>query len=231
MKLSHKALLASALISLVVPCVFAGGGEFMNLQITGSSSNESRPAVSLRKKADFITLELTFVNDSRMSDARLVEIRKSVRMALDSAKKDGRIVLQDGRNTIDDNNFRVDPTDSRNDTASFKLFLAIPISEKESAEKLTDDLIAFAKALKFEGRTLIYIGQPGLSIKDAERFRMELIQAISADIAASRAAFGKDVEFSVSGLDQKLQVRAVSVDEVDISLPYSFSIKSAKKTK
>lgn len=227
-----KALFASVILSLLVPSVsLAGGGEFQNFLLTDSGQGDVRPAVSLRKKADYITLSLTLVNDSRLSDARLTEIRRTVRMALESAKADGRILLQDGRRVIDDDNFRVDPSDGRNDTSSFQFFLAIPISGSVSAEKLTDDLITFAKNLKVEGRTLIYLGQPGLSIKDVERFRMELVQAIAADIATTRAAFGPEVEFTVRGIDQTLQVRAVSVDEVDISLPYSFTITSPKKAK
>ena len=230
--LFRKALFASALLSLLSPSVsLAGGGEFQNFVLTDSGQSGIRPAVSLRKKADYITLSLTLVNDARLSDARLTEIRRTVRMALESAKADGRIVLQDGRRVIDDDNFRVDPTSGRNDSSYFYLYLAIPITGKDSAEKLTDDLITFAKALKVEGRTLITVGQPGLSIKDVERFRMELVQAIAADVARTRAAFGPDVEFSVSGLDQTLLVRAVSVDEVDISLPYSFTIASPKKAK
>lgn len=230
MKIIRTALFASALFSLSLPTVCtAGGGEFMNLMLSDTGSESGRPAVTLRKKADFITLQLTLVNDSRLSASRLVEIRNTVRMALASANADGRIVLQDGRRTIDEDNFRVDPEDARNDTSIFRLFLAIPIAEGESAEKLTDDLIAFARKLKVEGRTLITYGKPGLSIKDVERFRMELVNAIAEDIARTRAAFGEGVEFSVTGLDRELGVRAVSSDEVVIFLNYDFALQSPAK--
>lgn len=194
--------------------------------LRGCGFTQPNPAITLRKHADYITLRLRLVNDSRLSDLRLSEIRKTVRMALDKANANKHIVLQYERGILSDKNFRVDPRNIGNDTADFNFYVAVALTEKDSADKLTDELITFAKSLDVDGRTLIEVGKPGLSIKNAERFRMELIASIADDLSKVMATFEPDMQFSLGGLDQKLKVRALSVDEVEISLPYSFVIRS-----
>ena len=198
-----------------------------NTEAYGRSIPDAKPAITLRKKADFITLRLNLVNDSRLSGLRLTEIRSTVRKALEQTEDNGKIILQNERGILDKNNFRVSPKEKNNDTSEFELYLALPLSSDDSADKLTDQLITFAQSLKGEGRTLIYLGQPGLSIKNAERFRAELVGAIATDVGKVRSAFGKDAQVIISGLDQRLTIKAVSVDEVDISLNYNFTVTSS----
>jgi hypothetical protein len=190
------------------------------------SGYSSPPSVTLRKRADFITLRLHLVNDSRLSELRLTEIRATVRKMLERAAKDGRIALQYPRGTITMDNFHVNPEQWGNDTAAFDVFIAMPLGEKDSAEQLTEALIAFAKELEVEGRTLIEVGKPGLSIKNPERFRGELLAAIFSDLDAVRAAFGPDTRFTCNGLNLCMNVSAVSADEVKLVLPYEYTILS-----
>lgn len=198
-----------------------------NLQDLASALRyNSSPVVTLRKRADFITLRLHLVNDARLSDLRLTEIRATVHDILKNATRDGRITLQYPRGTITEDNFHVNPENIGNDTASFDVFLALPLGEGDKADKLTDELIAFAKNLPVEGRTLIEVGKPGLSVKNPERFREELLTAIAADLEKVRAAFGPDTRFRSLGFDSRMQVSAVTADEVELSLPYSFNIES-----
>lgn len=226
--------------------LFAGGGEIYQLspfEVSASDflyrqNNEllsstidlgsifNNRAVTLREKADFITLRLHLVNDARLSDLRLSEIRETVRMMLESAEKNGRVNLQYSRGEITADNFHVNPNDNSNDTSDFNVFLALPLGPDDSADKLTDELIAFAQALKVDGRTLIEVGRPGLSVKDPERFRGELLKDIAADIEQVRKAFGPDTRFVLSGVNRRMRVQAVSADEVELLLPYSFTIRS-----
>lgn len=209
------------------PETLAGTRIRTSLKDLGSSiSVNYSPAVTLRKRADFITLRLHLVNDARLSDLRLTEIRATVHDILESAEKDGRIALQYPRGTITKENFHVNPESIGNDTTTFDVFLALPLGEKDHADKLTDELIAFAKSLKVEGRTLIEVGKPGLSVKNPERFRGELLAAIATDLENVRVAFGPTTRFFLGGTDCRMKVNAVSADEVELSLPYSFTILS-----
>jgi len=194
--------------------------------LAGTRIRTMDPAVTLRKRADFITLHLQLVNDARLSELRLAEIRKTVHMILADAKKKDGITLQYSRGTISEENFHVNPVDDGDDTSTFDVHLALPLGADDKADKLTEDLIAFAESLKVDGRTLIEVGKPGLSVKNPERFRSELLAAISSDLAKVRAVFGPDTAFNLGGIDGRMTVKAVSVDELELSLPYSFNVSS-----
>ena len=71
----------------------------------------------------------------------------------------------------------------------------------------------------------------GLSIKNPEKYRYEVIRAIAADVQKLREAFGDTFEVTVKGLDARLRWQRSSVSEVELFLPFSYEVFPVKATK
>jgi hypothetical protein len=188
------------------------------------------PAISLRKPADFITLGITLVNDSRQSEMRTQELYATVGKALERAG-DGPIELQQNLSRLEPGNFLLHTYGSGRDTSGTQVYLRIHLSPDISAEKLAQQLIDFAAGMEVVGRTLVQTGSTGLAIANPERFRYELVDAIAADLARVKQAMGDDVDYLLLGVDGRLQVLGANASEVEISLPYSYRLNTQKPEK
>jgi hypothetical protein len=211
-------------IASITPAASCASDEWVQLStFYQDDSDRSYSAVTITRKADYITLDICLANDSRQSETRFDEMRKTLNSFVNEAGKNG-IILLGGQGIIDGNHTEFITFDGENDSAAFSFYIAVSYSADKSADACISHLVDLARTLKGEGRTLITVGKPGLCIKNPERYRMELIREVSTDTEKIRAMFGKDARITLSGFDTKMNIRAVGSDEASLSIYYSLTV-------
>jgi hypothetical protein len=87
------------------------------------------------------------------------------------------------------------------------------------------------RSIRGDGRTEIFTGNLGLSIRNPEKYRYEVVQAVAEDVKKLREAFGDTFEIVVSGLDARLKWERSSVSEIELFLPYRYEVFPSKVSK
>ena len=198
-----------------------------------SDKASTKPPVVLKRRADFLLLQITIVNDTREEEKRRDEVYATLRGMIAGIPKDSKIELFTEEFTLSPTHYQlplVEVADKR-DTTNVTLFAKVPLVESDDAGVLADKLRVFVRSVKVQGRTEVFTGDIGLSIRNPEKYRYEVVQAIAADVKKLREAFGDSFEIIVKGLDARLQWQRSSVSEVELFLPFKYELFPVKMSK
>jgi hypothetical protein len=223
-------LLKSILIVLLlgIGCALKAQDETIVLSpfLVSSDKASTKPPVVLKRRADFLLLQITVVNDTREEEKRRDEVYATLRGMVSSIPSGSKIELFTEEFTLSATHFQiplVDVADKR-DASNVTLFAKVPLSDGDDAGTLAETLRSFVRSVKVQGRTEVFSGDIGLSIKNPEKYRYEVVQAIAADVKRIREAFGDSFEITVKGLDARLEWQRSSVSEVELFLPFKYEI-------
>lgn len=187
---------------------------------------ESLPPIMIRKTADFLLLQVQVVNDTRDADKRREEIYATIKGIVAAAAKVKSLEISTREMTLTLQNYqvRLDEHSSKADTSTVELLFRLPLAPTDDVAGLTAQLRAFTGQVQVVGRSEVFPGEIGISVKTPERFRYEVIGHIAEDVGKVRQLFGGSFDLLVKGLDQRLQWRRVSISELEIYLPYSYEV-------
>lgn len=185
---------------------------------------ERIPPITIRKTADFLLLQVQVVNDTRDPEKRRAEIYDTVRGIIAAAAQVKSLEISTREMTLNLQNFqvRLQENTSKADTSSVELLLRLPLTPADDVAAFTAQLRQFSSRVQVVGRSEVFPGEIGISVKTPERFRYEVVGHIAEDVTKVRQLFGASFDVMVKGLDQRLQWRRVSVSELEIYLPYSY---------
>ena len=204
------ALLMSLFWSMAGASAFAEDDEII---VTGSriSSYESDtvPVIHLKRRADFMVVEVIIESDSRDAKVRRDEVFKTLTALADRADRDQRIDLGIKRTfESDDDETQVVEPFSRNsirdeilsggariDTSRAIVVAKTPIEPGDTYDTAHARLAAFIKGAAVTGRaTVTESDDPGLSIVDIGQYRTALLTMLAADNKSVRSVFGEDIK-------------------------------------
>lgn len=191
-----------------------------------SCSEERIPPVTIRKTADFILLQVRILNDTRDPEKRRDEIYETVKGIVTAASQIKALEISTREMALNLQNYqvRLDEDSGKADTSSVELLFRLPLKPADDVGALTRQLRDFCSKVRVVGRSEIFPGEIGISVKTPERYRYELVGQIAADVKKTKELFGGSFEILVKGLDQRLRWRRVSVSELELYLPYSFDM-------
>ena len=220
-----KRLLLLALL-LGVSSLRAQSDEVIVLSPFEVTRTESLPPITIRKTADFLLLQVQVVNDTRDADKRREEIYGTIKGIVAAAAKVKSLEISTREMTLTLQNYqvRLDEHSSKADTSTVELLFRLPLTPTDDVAALTTQLRAFTGQVQVVGRSEVFPGEIGISVKTPERFRYEVIGHIAEDVGKVRQLFNGSFELLVKGLDQRLQWRRVSISELEIYLPYSYDV-------
>jgi len=228
-------LLTILLFSLCVLGMARGQDEAIVLSpFTVSSDKAStKPPVVLKRRADFLLLEISLVNDTREEEKRRDEVYATLKGMVTGVPKNSKIELFTEEFTLTSSHYQIPISDvaEKRDTSRVTLYAKVPLTDSDDVGTLSETLRMFVRSIRVEGRTEIFAGDLGLSIRNPEKYRYEVIQAIAADIKKLREAFGDSFEITVKGLDGRLKWQRSSVSEVELFLPFSYEVFPVKANK
>jgi hypothetical protein len=189
----------------------------------------SIPPVTIEKLADFVVLNLTLENDSRLYEQRREEIHKTIANLLRKTKKEPNISLHSGFIPIDETNYMLQLSKgNRADTSKVKFIVKIKLDEKSSVTELAKKLKQFVNDTKKEGRTYVLTGNTGLSILNPEKYRYEIMEKISEDVKKLMSFYDGSIEIDINGFNSKVVVTQSSELKIKLYIPYNYSFKVKK---
>lgn len=198
-----------------------------------SATTTAKPPIVIKKRADFLLLEISLVNDAREPELRRDEVYTTLRSMIGGVPKASNIELFTEEFTLTTNHYQIPLREmfERGYNSRGTLYAKVPLSESDDVDSLADTLRSYVKTIKGDGHTKIFAGNLGLSIRNPEKYRYDVIQAIATDVKKLRDMFGDGFEIVVKGLDTRLKWERSSISEVELYLPFRYEVFPIKAGK
>lgn len=227
----YRTLLAPSVLLLAT---IAHSQTLEEVTVTGSRINEGyseMPAITLKRKGDFLLQEVRFVNDSRSPDLRRKEIIDSIGKFIQSARGQSGIELSYGEGfllpvDLTDDSLPIVNDKQRSDTNHVDVFVKSAVVESRPVKDQVTSLRNFIAAQKLTGRTEIERrGDIGLSIVGPEQYRYEILRRITQENERIREIVGANCSITVSGLEGRVSWERTGVDELTLFIGYGTEVK------
>lgn len=193
----------------------------------GGPSQNVRPIIGITRKADFLTVMVSFTSDSRDANTRKQEIHTMLLTALDRAKSSG-LELATGTPVLlpltKENYQSVALTwAGREDTSKADIMIKVPLAG--TAGEASKRISEFAQNLPRNGRGIISNSYGyTLAIRNPNQYRADIVKAIADDVRRNAEIFGPDYRASIEGLDKPVAWAQVNSTDMFLYLPYSYRI-------
>lgn len=203
------------------------------IEVTGSRISYrdllDTPAVSITRPGDYLLQEFRLENDTRDEAARERELHETIARLLAKGGTRYRLLHGDAyRVVLDRGNYRVDvsPDDKRPDTSAVTLQLRADLgADPQQAESIALAMQQFLRETEGAGRTEVQVvGEAALGMARPERFRYDLISAISRDTGQVVQALGLQCSVELGGLNSRIEWQRVSAGELLLYIPYTMTI-------
>ena len=211
--------------------IYASGMD--EIVITGSRLSddyEVMPAVTIKRKADYLVQRIRLINDSRSPALRKTEIIQTIDNILKASKNIKGIELSYGDGflvpvNLNDNSLQLIEDRKRVDTSHVDIFVKVALNEKISPKKQIAELRAFIARTKLVSRTEIEaLGDIGLSIVGPEQYRYEILQNITTENNKIKNIVGGSCEITVSGLEGRVQWDRTDITELTLYISYATEV-------
>lgn len=204
--------------------------ELESVMVTGSRISYDDlfeiPAVSLTKPADYLLKVITLTNDTRDPDKRRQELTSTIDGLLNAAGNrveilQESVVLTKGKVKID----LIEDT-KRLDVSHVTLMMRAKLAEWKndgsSVHAFMQELVSNAE---LKGRTLIEAEEgTSLSMQRPERYRYELMAAISKDIVEMQKQLDLGCKIEIAGLNGRIQWERASLSELLLYIPHTVTL-------
>jgi hypothetical protein len=203
------------------------------IEVTGSRISYrdllDTPAIAITKPGDYLLQEFQLENDTRDKAGRERELHETIAKLLSAAGSRYGVLFGDAyRITLDRGNYKVDIDGDakRPDTSSVTLQLRADLGgDPKQAEAIALGMQKFLKDASKVGRTEVeVVGETALGMGKPERFRYDLISAISQDTTQVMQALGLQCSVELAGLNSRIEWQRVSAGELLLYIPYTMTI-------
>lgn len=233
MRFMTTVLLMSAFVAPAYAQESEEASELDSVTVTGSRiSNEDldgTPAISITKKGDYLLQKITLINDTRSEEGRKQEIYATIEKILSKTGGNYQLLSVESYSAVlNKNNYKVDLSKDtgRPDVSRVTLYIRASITgNTEDGESLVSRLRTFARDSVKIGRTEIEVEKnTALVMNKPERYRYEVIAAISEDAKKISTGLGAGCEIKLSRLDSRIEWGRASATELLLYIPYSMEI-------
>jgi hypothetical protein len=190
----------------------------------------NRPAIGLRRTADFAVMYVSIVGDTRETERRREEILTMVRSAIDLAGRSG-IELSTGDfilAPLTAANYRTLQmvNDGRPDTDRVTFLVKTRLAGEADGNAALQRIEQFVRAVPAAGRAEMRpSGALTLSVVAPDQYRGQILDLIAADSRATAQRFGPTYAVEASGLDRPVEWSRASPTEIILYVPYSIVVR------
>jgi hypothetical protein len=223
----------AGVLALVIASAASGQESGLEeIVVTGSRAAQAAPlpAVTIRKRADFLLQAVTIENDTREAKNRKDETYQTLRGMVQAASRVPglSLALQKGYlETLDESNYQITLRDDgdRDDTSSATVFVKLALTSASDVGKSVRAMEDFVKNTRPVGRTAVEsAGEVALSVVNPERYRGEVVSAIAASVRNMRSTFGDRCKIQLGDLSRRLQWQRTDVSDLTLFLPYEMTV-------
>lgn len=203
------------------------------IEVTGSRISYrdllDTPAISITKRGDYLSQSFELINDTRDEAGRKKELYATIAKLLERAGNRYKVLYEDTYPVeLNRENYRVDLADDskRPDTSRVTLRVRIDIEAAQTdGYRQVDSLREFIRTTPKDGRTEIELAaDTALGMRKPERYRYELIDAISADAHRVRQSIGPGCAVELGGLNSRIEWERVGPVDLLLYVPYTMDI-------
>jgi hypothetical protein len=235
MKRLHGMGLAALILSCLVMDAAAQSGESEEVVVTGSRRTGEvvvpLPAVTIRKRADFLVQAVSISNDTRDARSRKDETYQTLRGLVQAAARVPGLSLAFQKGVliaITEKDYQIPLADDgdRDDASHATIFVKLALTPQTDVAQAISTLESFISDARMVGRTsLDSQGEVALSVINPERYRGEVIAAIAQSVKELRTALGDRCRINVGDFSRRLQWQRSEVSELTLYLPYDLRVE------
>lgn len=198
--------------------------------VTGAMTAGALPAVTIRKRADFLLQAVQIANDTREAKARQSETYQTLRGLVQAASRTPGVSLAiqlDFLQPITAQTVEIPLEDDgeREDTSSATIFVKLALTPEMDVSQAITTLQTFIQSARMTGRTSLEPeGEVALSVVNPERYRPEVMAALASTVQELRAAFGERCQIAIGDFSQRLQWQRSDVSELTLYMPYGLTV-------
>lgn len=194
-------------------------------------SSTNVPNVRLRVPADFVLFEATFVNGDLDLERRKTDLEKTFQRIRreDENRNDIEILIGDAEQSypLESTNFD-EAYGSYGQRGSLSIALRVDADGGETYDDVRDRVETFLDEIEEFGRVQYFMSdEQYIGLRDPERFRRQLVDAISNEVNRLSDAFSAS-EITVFGMDQKTVTLPTGALSLDVFIPYTLTIVSKR---
>ena len=188
------------------------------------------PAVTIKKKADFLVQRIRLINDSRSTELRKKEIIQTIDNLIRASKKINGIELSYGEGflspvNLNDDSLQLIEDVKRTDTSYVNVFVKVALNEKRSPKQQIGELRNFISGANLVSRTEIdNIGDIGLSIIGPEQYRYEILGKIAVENKKIKEVVGGACEIKIGGMEGRVEWIRSGLAELTLYIRYATEV-------
>ncbi|MCV6622212.1 MAG: hypothetical protein OIF51_10735 [Cellvibrionaceae bacterium] len=188
------------------------------------------PAVTIRKKADFLVQRIRLINDSRSPDLRKSEILETIDNLIKASKRVNGIELSYGDGflvpiKLNDDSLQLIEDRKKSDTSYVNIIVKVALNEKQSPKQQIAELRKFISKAKLVSRTEIeLLGDIGLSIVGPEQYRYEILEKVAFESKKVKELLGGTCEMKVAGLEGRVEWDRSGMAELTLYIRYATEV-------
>jgi hypothetical protein len=229
------ALLATLLVATAASAQDEGS-VLDRIEVTGSRISYDdlvdTPAVSITRPGDYLLQPILLTNDSRAENDRRRELQQTVAQLVEAGGGQISVLYGDDyRVTLTRNASDIElAKGDRPDTSTVALSLRAELKgDPGAAAALAERLRDFARKAAMSGRTQVeLVGGTAIGMNRPERFRYDIVAAISKDTAEVTKALALDCRISLDGLNNRIEWERVSAGELLLFIRYSMVVDDCR---
>ena len=192
---------------------------------------QAMPNIRLRVPADFVLFEATFVNGDLDLQKRRTDLNAVYDqvLAADQARDDIELAIGDASESypVESTTFSevYNPYGQR---GTFNIILRVDANAGESYDTVRARAEAFLEAIEEPGLVQFFMDdEQYIGLRDPERFRSDLVAAISDEVKSLRRSFNAS-DITVTGMELKTVTRPTGALSLDVYIPYTLKIVSKR---
>ena len=203
------------------------------IEVTGSRISYrdllETPAIAITKPGDYLLQEFRLENDTRDKAGRTRELHDTISKLISAAGGRYGVLFGDAyRVTLDRGNYRIalEENAKRADTSGVTLQLRADLgADPRQADAIGAAMQKFLREAATVGRTEVeVVGETALGMGKPERYRYDLITAISQDTTQVMQSLGLQCTVELGGLNSRIEWQRVSAGELLLYIPYTMTI-------
>jgi hypothetical protein len=222
------------LLAPVLPALAQDEGSALDrIEVTGSRITYrdllETPAVSITRPGDYLLQEFRLENDTRDKAGRERELHETIARLVAAGGDRYSLLHGDAyRVTLGRGNLKVplEEDGKRPDTSRVILQLRADLgADPRQAEAIAAGMQEFLREAATVGRTEVeLVDDTALGMARPERYRYELVSAISQDTGRVVQALGLQCSVELDGLNSRIEWQRVSAGELLLYIPYTMTI-------
>lgn len=215
-----------------------GAASLDSIEVTGSRISYrdllDTPAISITKRGDYLSQSFELINDTRDEAGRKRELYATIAKLLERAGNHYEVLYEDTYPVeLSRENYRIELADDskRPDTSRVTLRVRINIDAAQpDGNRQVESLREFIRTMPKDGRTEVELAaDTALGMRKPERYRYELIDAISADAHRVRQSIGAGCTVELGGLNSRIEWERVGPVDLLLYVPYTMDVTGCGK--